>query len=390
MKCDDYELQTCRDKIFNGLCKIWMDTKQSNDPATQKAWNGDIWRKGNTLQAVAQYWATATDAQKPTALGLMQDGYDFYSKRKGDNWWVDDFGWWGGFFSDLYHYCVESGDFPPPFSGDNLVTEIKYCYARMLENLDPVQGGIWNQKGADGQKNTITNSWMLNLAASLYNLTGGDQDYKNMAEAQYKWLTTGQYGNYSPPSWFLYASNGLLLWLPGITNSSQYWSGDEGVFLRGLIPYINSIISDPDMKKVLLLNSKNLINAAITTPNGFPDTQSVMHESTNPPDWSNDLATGKGVFMRLVTRFACYNYFFGDNSFGETFKAFVDSTAESVWCSRVTTTDTTATTAPNWNPGFGPPQESPQPPPSGELWPQVFQTNGLDALNAAVQIRAVA
>jgi len=128
-----------------------------------------------------------------------------------------------------------------------------------------------------------------------------------------------------------------------------------------------------------------LIIAAITTPNGFPDTENVMHESPNPPDWSNDLATGKGVFMRLVTRFARYYNFFADNSFEATFKTFVNATAESVWCSG---DKNTGTTAPNWNPGFGPSQESNQP--TSELWPQVLQTDGLDALNAAVQIRAAA
>jgi hypothetical protein len=207
--------------------------------------------------------------------------------------------------------------------------------------------------------------------------------YKDVAQAQYRWLTTGKYGNYSPPSWYFYNSKKLLLWLPGPTNPSDaYWSGDEGVFLRGLTPYINGIITDPYIKKELLLISKNLITTAISTPNGFIDTQSVMHESPNPPDWSNDLATGKGVFMRLVTRFAYQHKFFGDIEFEKTFKAFVEATAESVWCSRDTGT---TNIAPNWNPGFGPPQEST--PHSGGLWPQVFQTGGLDALNAAVQIR---
>jgi hypothetical protein len=270
MKCDDYELQACRDKIFDRLGEIWTETKKSTD-----AWNGDIWRKANTLQTVAQYWhTTADDTQKQTAMGIMQDGYKFYSDNKTRDWWVDDFGWWGGFFSDLYSYTVPF-PLPAPFDQGNLLSETQYCYTRMLKNLDQDKGGIWNHIADDGQKNTVTNSWMLNLASGLFNMTSGNPDYKNMAEAQYKWLTTGQYGNYSPPSWVLYAPNRLLLWLPGITNpSGQYWSGDEGVFLRGLIPYINSIISDPGMKQALLLNSKNLIIAAVTTTNVIPNTKS--------------------------------------------------------------------------------------------------------------------
>jgi hypothetical protein len=112
----------------------------------------------------------------------------------------------------------------------------------------------------------------------------------------------------------------------------------------------------------------------------------VMHESARNPDWSNDLATGKGVFMRLVTRFAVHHDYFADKAFETAFKAFVNATAESVWCSGNTTT---AETAPNWNPKFGPPGEN-EYPTKGELWPQVFQTDGLDALNAAVQSGAAA
>ena len=364
MQCNDYELSTCRDKVFDRLCEVWLETKNSTDPNTKKAWDTDIWRKANTLQAIALYWHTTTDTtRQQKAMGIMRDGYAFYHANKTGNWWVDDFGWWGGFFGDLGDY---TGAFPlpPPFDQANLLNETKYCYTRMLKNLDQEKGGIWNHIAADGEKNTITNSWMLNLAAGLLNWTGGNTDYKTMAEAQYRWLTTGKYKTYSPPSWVLYAPNGLLLWLPGITNpSNQYWSGDEGAFLRGLIPYINGVVTDPVIKKQLLSNSKNLIVSAITTPNGFPDTQSVMHESPNPPDWSNDLATGKGVFMRLVTRFARLQNFFGDNGFEKTFKNFVDLTAESVWCS---CDKKTGTTAPNWNPGFGPPEEGQQPT-SGEL-----------------------
>jgi hypothetical protein len=38
----------------------------------------------------------------------------------------------------------------------------------MLKNLDPDKGGIWNHIASDGEKNTITNSWMLNLVAGLF------------------------------------------------------------------------------------------------------------------------------------------------------------------------------------------------------------------------------
>jgi hypothetical protein len=212
MKCSDYKLSTCRGQVFDRLCEIWKETKESTDPDTKEAWAKDIWRKANTLQAVAQYWHSAADAtRKQRALALMREGYDFYLTKKAQEWWVDDFGWWGGFFGDLRDYTYA---FPldPPFSQANLLTEIEYCYDRMLVNLDANQGGIWNQPG--GEKNTITNDWALNLASNLFNITGNAK-YKTFAENQYKWLMTGKYQGYSPQSWSLYTSTGLILWLPG-------------------------------------------------------------------------------------------------------------------------------------------------------------------------------
>jgi hypothetical protein len=135
-----------------------------------------------------------------------------------------------------------------------------------------------------------------------------------------------------------------------------------------------------------LSNSKNLITAATKPSEGFADNEDVMHESPDPPGsegWNDNLATGKGVFMRLVTRFAHRHNFFADSNFEKDFKQFVNLTAQSAWCS---CDKTTSSTAPNWNPGFGPVEEGEQLT-SGDLWPQVHQTNGLDALNAAVQIR---
>jgi hypothetical protein len=85
--------------------------------------------------------------------------------------------------------------------------------------------------------------------------------------------------------------------------------------------------------------------------------------------------------MRLVTRFASHHQFFGDRSFEEQFKTLVNSTAESVWCSR---DKNTGTVGPNWNPGFGPDGENNSY--SGGTWPLVFQTAALDALNAAQAI----
>jgi hypothetical protein len=398
MERDHDELHAGRDKVFDRLCDIWTETKDATDPDTKKAWNGDIWRKANTLQAVAQYWKTAPNvAQAKKAMSLMKEGYEFYLKKKEDKGiWVDDFGWWGGFFTDLRDYTAGL-PLPPPFDPANLLAETADCYTSMLGNLDKVHGGIWNDpdiKSEYREKNTITNSWLLNLAADLFAI-GSDEhknEYKSVAEGQYRWLTTGKYGSYTPPNWRLYTAEGPLLWVvegPFTLGENHapfkdaFWTGDEGVFLRGLLPFINRI-AGPAFKQELVRDSQKLIVAAMKA---FVDTQHVMHESPRNQDWSNDLATGKGVFMRLVTRFVYQQKFFADKTFEEAFREFVGKTANAV-CSREIPENTDKkkwVIAPNWNPPFGPPEEGDLPT-SGELWPQVLQTDGLDALNAAVHI----
>jgi hypothetical protein len=396
VKCPDYKLLEDRENIFCCLCKVWVEAMVTDS----KLWQEDIWRKANTAQALLQYWMTTTNEDgRQKAMDIMKGAYGFYKKflngPKGPDVWVDDFGWWFGFFADL---AAIGHPLAAPFDPANLLIEPKYCYDRMLKNRDSVEGGIWNNNDpSKREKNTVTNAWMLNVAAGLFHWTK-EQKYKDMAESQYLWLTTGKYNKYSPPGdWELYNREGLLWWLPGAPKTSGvHWSGDEGVFLRGLIGYIDNVVTDPDVQNKLLQDSKALIMRAITPTadfgdpskwKGFPDTENVMHESP-ASDWSNDLATGKGVFMRLVTRFAFHYKFFNDSKFEQTFQTFVDASAQSVCCTRDKTTDRTV---PNWNCAFksptcplGPPEEGGQPT-SGDLWPQVWQTAGLDALNAAVR-----
>ena len=389
MQCKDYKLSPNRDSVFSRLSTIWEETKKTSE------WDNDIWRKGNTLQAVAQFYRSCAD---PTlaklAMNIMLDGYKFYSDHKKIKWWVDDFGWWGGFFLTMIDYSSQF-PFDPPFDRANLIEECKFVYSRMIENLDPQYGGIWNNPDLSAnscEKNTVTNSWMLIMAAGLANITLESQ-YRSMAIAQYTWLTTGQYNQYKPTSWRLYNPDGLVLWTPDgpYTHGPNFnlypltalWSGNEGVYLKGIQNFIGCM-NDPNAKQTLIQEGANLISKAISksTPNGFVDEQDVMHESPIAADWSNDLATGKGVALRFIVRFAETH-----NLVNDTLKDFVNATAQSVWCSQDNKGEANSVIARNWNPGFGPGEENIKE--TGGLWPQVLQTNGLDALNAAESLPQV-
>ena len=398
MSFNNAELIAWRDAVFDRLYEIWNETeaesnrlvKEEKKKATE--WTGDNWRKANTLQAVAEYWNTShEEPRRRKAMDLMIRGYNFYKGVKTNtDIWVDDFGWWAGFFIDLYGYNEKLSS---PFDSNNLWNEVKYCYERMNNNFDKVHGGIWNE--VNRQKNTITNSWMLNVSGQLSVHDGfSDKDkamYTDAAKSQYTWLTTGQYKNNKPKDWRLFTPEKVLLWLPheGDMGFAEHecWTGDEGVFLRGLSPYIN--IAEPVSKDNLLRTSRALIDAALKA---FVDTKGILHESEHNALWGNDLATGKGVFMRLVTRFVSKNNFFNDTKFKEEFRTIVNSTAEAAWRGRRIPDDKTKwVIAPNWS-NDAPDQEKRfatnyAGAPENLLFPQVLQTNGLDALNAAYRIR---
>ena len=389
MSFNNTELIAWRDAVFDRLYEIWNETEAESGRLIKAGWQatewtGDNWRKANTLQAVAEYWSTTPPgARRNKAMDLMIRGFNFYNKvKEKTDIWVDDFGWWAGFFIDLYGY---DGKLLPPFNSDILWNEVIYCYKRMNNNLDKEHGGIWNE--VNREKNTITNSWMFNIAAYL-SVHNGIALYTDIAKSQYTWLTTGQYKN--PKYWRLFTPEKVLLWLPHAGDrGSEYecWTGDEGVFLRGLTPYIN--IAEPASRDNLLRTSRELIGAALKT---FVDTKGILHESEYNALWGNDLATGKGVFIRLVTRFVLKNYFFNDAKFEEEFRTVVDSTAEAAWRGRWIPDDKTKwVIAPSWS-NDAPDQEKGFPTnyvnsPENLLFPQVLQTNGLDALNAAYRIR---
>jgi hypothetical protein len=120
MSFNHTELIAWRDAVFDRLYEIWDETEAESDRLTKAGleateWTGDNWRKANTLQAVAEYWHTSPEGPRnDKAMDLMIRGYDFYKDvRTKTNVWVDDFGWWAGFFVDLCGYDQAVRLFPP-------------------------------------------------------------------------------------------------------------------------------------------------------------------------------------------------------------------------------------------------------------------------------------
>ncbi len=319
----------------------------------------------------------------------MLEGYEFYVACKTQNFWVDDFGWWGGFFMDLYDYVPTESGLPTIFQQANLAVETEYAYKRMLENCDKEYGGIWNASDVNEparEKNTVTNAWALRLAASMAYLRPEDPQYLQFANEQYQWLTTGIYNGRKPDNWALYNQNLLIYWTPKGPNNAgpkhvpgnedALWSGNEGVLLEAFSVYAARF--DEGRRQQILRQTDKLIEASVTnsTPNSFVDSQDVCHESPIAADWSNDLATGKGVMLRLLFDFARRH-----NLLIEPLKNCIYATAQSVWCSQEMKGKSNAQVVRNWNPGFPPAEENDRQ--TRGLWPLVLQAGGLDALNSA-------
>jgi len=71
--------------------------------------------------------------------GIMKMDMSSISRRKLRDWWVDDLV--GGAASLATSATNPLFSLAPPFDQANLLVETEYCYARMMKNLDPKQGG---------------------------------------------------------------------------------------------------------------------------------------------------------------------------------------------------------------------------------------------------------
>ena len=295
--------------------------------------------------------------------------------QDGCAWW-DDYGWWGIAFLRTYlNFSIfgQAATGQPSDDCYNKATALTQgCCLQLAHDSwtvmhdhawdtgqytehPPVPGGCWNYKPANGGvQNTVTNNLYLTLSIRLYLATKAmpgwearNQQYLQAACDSFKW-----YG-----VWFLKGPNdnpnekvGIFdqiydsgvpegkwrYWILerpvdgptyNITNKSppyakQQWTGDQGVFLGGLIGLLKdqdavranpSIVAfgkeleghklDPDpIHYMELLVSRISWGATRRLFTQLPSV--VLHESPLSTDlidsFYTDMATGKGVFMRYL------------------------------------------------------------------------------------------
>jgi hypothetical protein len=166
-------------------------------------------------------------------------------------------------------------------------------------------------------------------------------------------------------------------------DATWYWSGDQGNMWSALIFY-SYLVTDPNVKQRLIGTGIDLANNAIPVGGPFVDQANIMHESPSGQNYdsrfANDYATGKGVFLRHLASFAVFQ-----DSLKTSVVPFLDATSQAAWNTRHKDPDKDQDQiARDWNPTQGPPQEND--PWSDAIWPQVLQTCGMDAFNAALKV----
>jgi hypothetical protein len=280
---------------------------------------------------------------------------------------------------DVYA-IVTFGPNPLPFSGQEMKNEALFCHDQMIKNIDTADGGIWNVKGdSASRRNTVTNTFFWELCTRLAQINAGS-NYATQADQWYKWLFTGEWNGKIPQDWGLFNNLGIVSETPlgaGPEDATWYWSGDQGNMWSALINY-SYLVTDPKVKQQLIDTGVQLAKKTILVSGPFVDKMNIMHESPSGQNYdsrfANDYGTGKGVFLRHLASFAVFQA-----SLKTSVVPFLAATAQAAW-----NTSNNYQIARDWNPGQGPPQENV--PVSDGIWPQVLQTCGMDAFNAALKV----
>lgn len=311
------------------------------------------------------------------AHSTFLNGYlgDKKSNFENGNWW-DDYGWWGIAFLKTYENfsvfdqtlnaqtSVNCYDSNIPITQDCCLQLAHDSWAVLHDHAWdtgqygqslPVSGGCWNHTPTDsggGVQNTVTNNLYLTLSIRLYMATKGmagwedrNTQYLQAACDEFKWFS----------DWFLKGPNdspqegvGIFdqiydegapdekyrYWIlerpvdgPNYNKrgeppyEKQQWTGDQGVFLGGLIGLLlaqDAVRTNPSiiaLSKELSahnlgpdpINYIELLVIRITraaTSRLFTPQPRVLHESLLSKglidNFYTDMATGKGVLMRYL------------------------------------------------------------------------------------------
>ncbi|AOW10776.1 glycoside hydrolase family 76 protein [Flavobacterium gilvum] len=340
----------------------------------------DFWRRGNTFDAclnftdvVQQKWPDKPEVklmQQKVNL-MLEKNMAYFHSLDPNNFWADDFGWWGLMGLNARRYLLRAGNKELADKYLQLSTDLCWKQAKIhaydpLSSAVPIPHGFRNgdAKGqSTGVKNTVTNVLFFLLSTRIYRLTlaekiADNDKYLEMAYDQWMWFD----------SWFQLnqyeylkktASGGALVQERPIAifEGSGYkdtthptwhkgwvWTGDQGMLLASLT---NMLAIKDNVAEWVTKNKKGTafnVNVFTDKINAYleliakgikttliSDMDHVIREAplvaNMGPEFGSDYLAGRGIMMR-------YLGILGGRVSGVDFKSNIKATANAIWETR--------------------------------------------------------
>jgi hypothetical protein len=379
---------------FGSAAKTGFDLLWSRYNST--TFSGNIWFAGNTFHTCLDY---LINAGVPDTNGtVVTTGYGvFHDLLPKSDWWRDDYAWWGDAFVLAIGNRATLKLTDPKYDAvfQSMTEAAALCWQRMnnvwrdepyggemdhAASSANIRGGVFNQVNAGCQdqvakvmqgRNSVTNEgyWLLSLGMTrLFPNPAYAQAAAAMTNWMQQWLARTPVCN---------GTNGLV----GILDTAchvlerplgqrmvpdWYWTGDQGLFSRGLIE-----------AGIQTTRASEIVDAAIAS---LCDDTGVLHENLSFADaglsgYMGDYATGKGIFMRSLRAV----------NQKHALDKFIITNATAVWCNRHKDAPYVNQFTFNWdrNPNYEPIDLDSK---GNPLDLVITQAAGLDALNAALLV----
>jgi hypothetical protein len=310
---------------------------------TQNIFTGNFWFAGNTLHVCLNYLVAAgeKDTGEKDSPQILPFGFKLFNTLKTQqDWWKDDYGWWGNAFVKAIDSRRQLGYANPSYDQffKDILAAAQSCWQQLLSNWRDksytsesdnanasakIGGGTFNNAPDSSippmsGRNCVTNEGFWILSQGLAQLST-DPKYATAAKKEQDWFEQWLVlPKKSPGSTGILNPLGLVLERPtgNHTDPSWYWSGDQGL-------YITARNADDAASKVAAAAVQNMAKKGILHEN-MEFTQHFM-----PPgdlrQFTADYATGKGILMWSLASFR-----------GVPFLDFIKNNASAVWCNRLT------------------------------------------------------
>jgi hypothetical protein len=356
---------------------------------TSDIFAGNFWFGGNAFHTCLDYMLRAKTTDTKSVLTTAWRIYEAAQSNKG--WWRDDYGWWGNAFLLALNNRGRLGYGDPVYNSlfNSMTSATQNCWDLMTKNWSQtafggpkdnahgsasIIGGVFNVAETLDEppmqgRNCVTNEgyWLLSLG--LAQRMPEKPQYSQAAKSMQAWFQRWLALPAQQPG--VLNDKGLVLERPtgNATDSTWYWSGDQGLFASAL--YRSGA------------NRSKAIEIARRARSNMTDGQGIIHENLEFEQHGQlqgfvaDYATGKGIFMRGLVDLG--------TAASNPFAGFIKQNASAVWANRLDTK--TNQFGFNWDraAGYEPVRLSVSGKTQG-LCDLIMQAAGQDALNAAMAI----